>query len=314
VSVSAQVDLVGPALIDVISEGLSRSFKELPARVLYDETGSRLFEQITRLPEYYPTEAERSLLVECASEVFAMSRARTLVEFGAGVQDKTGLLIATGTSFGSLACYQPIDISSEVLFESAKSMGRVYPDLDVQPVVGDFTTPIALPESPRPRLTCFLGGTIGNLHPAERIEFLNRMGQMTGAGGYVLVGTDLLKDIERIVRAYDDSEGVTAAFLLNVIDVVNNECNTTLDKDDFEYVPLWDALESRMDLRLRARRPQDFVIGEQRVHVAAGEEIRIEVSTKFTLEQVREECEAAGLRVEQQFRNEDFALTLAQVA
>ena len=310
---SAQVDLSGTALSEVIAEGLSRSFKELPARVLYDETGSRLFEQITRLPEYYPTEAERSLLVECAFEVFAKSRARTLVEFGAGVQDKTGLLIAAGTSFGSLACYQPIDISSEVLVESAQSMGRVYTEIDIQPVVGDFTAQIALPESPRPRLTCFLGGTIGNLHPGERMEFLKRMGQMTGTGGYVLVGTDLLKDMERIIRAYDDSEGVTAAFLLNVVDVINDECNTTLDKDDFEYVPLWDALENRMDLRLRARRRQDFALGEQRIHVAAGEEIRIEVSTKFTLDQVREECEAAGLRVEQQFQNEDFALTLARV-
>ena len=145
------------------------------------------------------------------------------------------------------------------------------------------------------------------------MESLKRMGQMTGTGGYVLVGTDLLKDMERIIRAHDDSEGVTAAFLLNVVDVINDECNTTLDKDDFDYVPLWDALENRMDLRLRARRRQDFVLGEQRIHVAAGEEIRIEVSTKCTLEQVREECEAAGLRVEQQFQNEDFALTLARV-
>ena len=215
---SAQVDLSGTALSDVIAEGLSRTFKELPARVLYDETGSRLFEEITRLPEYYPTEAERALLAASSAQIFSVSQARTLVEFGAGVQDKTGLLIEAGTSFGSLVCYQPIDISSEVLVESAQSMGRVWPGLDVQPVVGDFTTHIALPESPRPRLTCFLGGTVGNLHPGERIEFFDRMGQMTGTGGYVLVGTDLLKDVERIIRAYDDSEGVTARFLLNVVD------------------------------------------------------------------------------------------------
>jgi len=310
---SAQVDLSGPALVDVIAEGLSRSFKELPARVLYDETGSRLFEEITRLPEYDPTEAERALLVDSSAQIFAISQARTLVEFGAGVQDKTGLLIAAGTSFGSLTCYQPIDISAEVLLESAQSMGRLYRGLDVQPVVGDFTTHIALPESPRPRLTCFLGGTIGNLLPVERIEFFDRMGQMTGTGGYVLVGTDLLKDVERIIRAYDDSEGVTARFLLNVVDVINDECDTTLNKDDFDYVPLWDALENRMDLRLRSRRYQDFTIRDQCIRLAAGEEIRIEVSTKFTLEQVREEFASAGLHVEHQFRNEDFALTLARV-
>ena len=310
---SAQVDLSGTALSDVIAEGLSRTFKELPARVLYDETGSRLFEEITRLPECYPTEAERALLAASSAQIFSISQARTLVEFGAGVQDKTGLLIEAGTSFGSLACYQPIDISSEVLVESAQSMGRVYTGLDIQPVVGDFTTYIALPESPRPRLTCFLGGTIGNLHPVERIEFFNRMGQMTGTGGYMLVGTDLLKDVERIIRAYDDSEGVTARFLLNVVDVLNNECDTNLDKDDFDYVPLWDALENRMDLRLRSRREQDFAIRDQGIRLAAGEEIRIEVSTKFTLEQVREEFASAGLQVEHQFRNDDFALTLARV-
>ena len=139
------------------------------------------------------------------------------------------------------------------------------------------------------------------------------MGQMTGTGGYVLVGTDLLKDVERIIRAYDDSEGVTARFLLNVIDVVNNECDTNLDKDDFDYVPLWDALENRMDLRLRSRREQNFTIRDQGIRLAAGEEIRIEVSTKFTLEQVREEFASAGLQVEHQFRNDDFALTLARV-
>jgi len=310
---SAQVDLSGPALVDVIAEGLSRSFKELPARVLYDETGSRLFEEITKLPEYYPTEAERALLDDSSAQIFSISQARTLVEFGAGVQDKTGLLIAAGTSFGSLTSYQPIDISSEVLMESAQSMGRLYTGLDVQPVVGDFTAHIALPESPRPRLTCFLGGTIGNLLPVERIEFFDRMGQMTGTDGYVLVGTDLLKDVERIIRAYDDSEGITARFLLNVIDVINTECETNLDKDDFDYVPLWDALENRMDLRLRSRRHQDFTIRDQRIRLAAGEEIRIEVSTKFTLEQVRREFASAGLHVEHQFRNDDFALTLARV-
>ncbi len=310
---SSQVDTSSPALIDVLVDGLSRSFKELPARVLYDETGSRLFEQITRLAEYYPTEAERSLLKESAAQVFSLSQARTLVEFGAGVQDKTGLLIETGTEEGSLRCYQPIDISAQVLLQSAEIMHESYPALDVQPVVGDFMSGIALPDSPRPRLTCFLGGTIGNLQRAERIGFLNRMAEMTGADGFVLVGTDLLKDVERIVRAYHDSAGVTEAFLLNVVDVINSECNTALDKADFEYVPLWDALEKRMDLRLRSRCEQDFFIGDHRIRLAAAEEIRIEVSTKFTLEQVREEFAAAGLHVEHQFHNNDFALSLARV-
>lgn len=310
---SSQVDLSPPALAEVIAEGLSRPLKELPARVLYDETGSRLFEKITRLPEYYLTEAERALLNEYADEIFAISKARTLVEFGAGVQDKTGVLMGAGTSMGTLVCYQPIDISEEVLVESANVLSQEYANLQVEPVVADFTAHIALPDSPRPRLTCFLGGTIGNLHYEERIDFLSRMGQMTGTGGYVLLGTDLLKDVERIIRAYDDTQGVTEAFLLNVVDVINVECGTQLDKADFEYVPLWDALENRMDLRLRARRERNFEIAGQRVEVASGEEIRIEVSTKFTCEQVKQECACAGLDVVQQFSDGDFALTLAQV-
>lgn len=310
---SSQVDLSHPALAEVIAEGLSRPFKELPARVLYDETGSRLFEKITRLPEYYPTEAERALLKESADEIFAISKARTLVEFGAGVQDKTGVLMAAGTSLGTLVCYQPIDISEEVLVESANVLSQEYAKLQVEPVVADFTAHISLPDSPRPRLTCFLGGTIGNLQYEERIEFLCRMGQMTGTRGYVLLGTDLLKDVERIIRAYDDTQGVTEAFLLNVVDVINVECDTRLDKADFEYVPMWDALENRMDLRLRARREQNFEVAGQRVEIASGEEIRIEVSTKFTCEQVKQECALAGLDVVQQFSDGDFALTLAQV-
>lgn len=310
---SSPVDVSSPPLIDVIAQGLSRSFKELPARVLYDERGSRLFEQITRLPEYYPTEAERALLDQSAQEIFAISRARTLVEFGAGVQDKTGLLIAAGISAGTLTSYQPIDISSQVLMQSAASITQMHESLDVIPFVGDFMSRIDLPPSALPRLTCFLGGTIGNLQRAERIEFLTRMADMTGAGGYVLVGTDLLKDVERIIRAYNDPQGLTQAFLLNVVDVINDECGTSLDKNDFEYVPLWDARENRMDLRLRACTEQRFLIGEQPVRIAAGEEIRIEVSTKFTLEQVREEFTVAGLQVDRQFRSEDFALTLARV-
>lgn len=310
---SSQVDVASPALADVIADGLSRPVKELPARVLYDETGSRLFEKITRLPEYYPTEAERSLLHESAEAIFEISKARTLVEFGAGVQDKTGVLMDAGMSRGTLVCYQPIDISEEVLVESANLLSQAYPELQVEPVVGDFTAHIEMPESPRPRLTCFLGGTIGNLQHHERIDFLRRMGEMTGGGGYVLLGTDLLKDVERIIRAYDDSQGVTEAFLLNVINVINAECGTRLDPGDFEYVPLWDALESRMDLRLRARRDQAFAIAGQWVDITAGEEIRIEVSTKFTQDQVKRECASAGLEVVRQFSNGDFALTLAQV-
>jgi L-histidine N-alpha-methyltransferase len=309
---TSQTETSSPPLSVVIAQGLQSWPKQLPARVLYDEAGSRLFEQITRLPEYYPTEAERALLAECADDIWRMTHARTLVEFGAGIQDKTRLLIDAGRRFGSLQHYQPIDISSQVLIEAARSLDEIHHGLTVEPVVGDFMANIQLPDSPQPRLTCFLGGTIGNLVPAERVDFLRKVAQMTGDGGFVLVGTDLVKPLDRIVNAYNDESGVTAAFLLNVVNVMNAECGLNLQESDFDYVPLWDAYESRMDLRLRSRVDQTFNLDDHFVHLAEGEEIRIEVSTKFTLDQVREEFCRAGLDVQEQFRNDDFGLTLAR--
>lgn len=309
---TSQTDTSSPALSEVIAQGLQSSPKELPARVLYDEVGSRLFEQITRLPEYYPTEAERALLAECADDIWQITHARTLVEFGAGIQDKTRLLIDAGRRYGSLQHFQPIDISSQVLLEAANSLDESHHGLTVEPVVGDFMADIQLPDSPQPRLTCFLGGTIGNLMPNERVDFLQKVARMTGSGGFVLVGTDLVKPLDRIVDAYNDASGVTAAFLLNVVNVMNAECGLQLNESDFDYVPLWDAHESRMDLRLRSRNEQTFNVDGHRVHLAEGEEIRIEVSTKFTLDQVHEEFSSAGLEVQEQFRNDDFGLTLAR--
>ncbi len=303
------------ALADVIERGLSSVPKSLPPRVLYDERGSRLFEQITTLPEYYPTEAERALLTSSAAQIADATGMRTLVELGAGVLDKSRILIDAGLAGGTLDHYVPVDISVEVLEQSARELQLRYPSLSIGPREADFMEELAIGDLTSPVVLSFLGGTIGNLFPIERIDFLRRMGHAAGPGNYLLVGTDLVKDIDRIIDAYFDSQGITEAFLLNVVQVINDECGASLCTEDFDYVPLWDAREARMDLRLRARRDLDIDLpgSRSRCRIAAQEEIRIEVSSKFTLEQVRTELQVAGSTVLDQYSDGDFALTLAVV-
>jgi Uncharacterized conserved protein len=245
-------------LAEVIARGLSGVPKSLPPRVLYDERGSRLFEQITTLPEYYPTEAERALLSSSAAQIADATGMRTLVELGAGVLDKSRILIDAGLAGGTLDYYIPVDISVEVLEQSARELQLRYPSLSIGPREADFMDELAIGELESPVVVSFLGGTIGNLFPMERIDFLRRMGSAAGPGNYLLIGTDLVKDVDRIIDAYFDSQGITEAFLLNVVQVINDECGSKLSAEDFDYVPLWDAREARMDLRLRARRDLDI--------------------------------------------------------
>jgi L-histidine N-alpha-methyltransferase len=302
-------------LAEVIVRGLTSAPKSLPPRVLYDERGSRLFEQITTLPEYYPTAAERGLLVASAPTIAERTGLRTLVELGAGVLDKSRILIDAGLARGTLTSYVPVDISAEVLMKSARELQKQYPLLSISPVEADFMGEWAIGGLASPVVISFLGGTIGNLFPRERVDFFRRMCLAAGAGNYLVVGTDLVKDVDRIVDAYFDSQGITEAFLLNVVEVMNDECGLGLSAEDFDYVPLWDARESRMDLRLRARRELSLNLpgGTSTCRIAEEEEIRIEVSSKFTREQVCAELRAGGATVVEQFDDGDFALTLAVV-
>jgi len=303
------------ALVDVIVHGLTSVPKSLPPLVLYDERGSRLFEQITELPEYYPTQAERSLLQSSAAAIAAATEMRTLVELGAGVLDKSQILLDAGVAQGNLQSYVPVDISAEVLGESAEALRTKYASLVITALEADFMGELTLGELHGPTVVCFLGGTIGNLFPQERVSFLRRMTRAAGPDGYLLVGTDLVKDLDRIVSAYFDSAQVTEAFLLNVVDVINTECGTELLRSDFDYVPLWDAREKRMDLRLRARADLEVCLPgvPHACRIARDEEIRIEVSAKFTLDQVATELRAAGAHAVEHYENGDFALTLAAV-
>lgn len=303
------------ALVDDVRRGLGTLPRTLPPRWLYDERGSRIFDEITRLEEYYPTEAERSVLAAHVDEIVELSGATTVVELGSGTSDKTRTILDAFHDAGRLHRFVPVDVSEEVLREAADMLAARYPGTDVAAIVGDFTLHLGhLPQGER-TLVAFLGGTIGNLYVEERAAFLGALADSLQPGDAVLLGTDLVKPADRLVAAYHDASGTTEAFVVNVLHVLNRELDADFDPGAFSYVPLWDPVMTRMDLRLRAEAPQTVTIpgADLRVELAAGEEIRVEISTKFTLDQVRDELAAVGLEVQRSWTDDagDFGLTLA---
>ncbi|MFE7459207.1 L-histidine N(alpha)-methyltransferase [Streptomyces sp. NPDC057554] len=296
---------------DVLS-GLTRHPKTLPPKWFYDARGSELFEEITRLPEYYPTRAEREILEERAEEIAAASGARTVIELGSGSSEKTRHLL---DALPGLESYVPVDVSESALTGAAESLLAEHPGLSVHAIVADFTGGLALPGTPGPRLVAFLGGTIGNLLPEERAGFLHSVRSLLTPGDALLLGTDLVKDERTLVAAYDDTSGVTAAFNKNVLSVVNRELGADFPLDDFEHVAVWNPEQRWIEMRLRARRALNVKIRELDLVVPfeAGEELRTEVSSKFRQEDVREELAGAGLRLAQWWTDTEgrFALSLA---
>ncbi|MFF5027328.1 L-histidine N(alpha)-methyltransferase [Streptomyces collinus] len=280
---------------DVLS-GLTDHPKTLPPKWFYDAVGSELFERITELPEYYPTRAEREILADRSGEIAAASGARTLVELGSGSSEKTRFLIDALTSLRS---YVPVDVSESALTQAGRALIEERPGLDVHALIADFTAPLELPATPGPRLVAFLGGTIGNLLPAEREKFLAAVRALLAPGDGLLLGTDLVKDEGTLVRAYDDAAGVTAAFNRNVLAVVNRELGADFDPAAFDHVALWDAEREWIEMRLRSRTAQTVKVPalDLAVHFAAGEDLRTEVSAKFRREGVSVELAAAGLEL-----------------
>jgi L-histidine N-alpha-methyltransferase len=276
--------------------GLSATPKVLPPKWFYDERGSELFEKITRLDEYYPTRAERSILRTAAGQIAAVTRARTLVELGAGAADKTRLLLDALRVQGTLASFVGVDVSEAALIEAARRVDGEYPGLAVTAVVSDFEEHLGLPDGGGSRLVVFLGGTIGNLVPGQRAEFLASLRSRLRPGDAFLLGTDLVKDPAVLVAAYDDAAGVTAAFNKNILSVLNAALRADFDPDAFDHVALWDAREEWIEMRLRSLQEQvvrlpaiDLV-----VTFAEGEEMRTEVSAKFRRDGVAAELAAAG--------------------
>ncbi|SFY40237.1 L-histidine N(alpha)-methyltransferase [Streptomyces atratus] len=306
------VDATDAALRADVLHGLTRYPKTLPPKWFYDAHGSELFEEITRLPEYYPTRAEREILIDRADEIARVSGARTLIELGSGSSEKTRHLL---DALPALHSYVPVDVSESALRGAAEALLAQRPELSVHALIADFTGGLALPGTPGPGLIAFLGGTIGNLLPDERAVFLKSVRSLLSPGDALLLGTDLVKEEKLLVAAYDDAAGVTAEFNRNVLRVVNRELGADFDPDGFDHVALWDPEHEWIEMRLRARRAHAVKIPDLDLVVSfeAGEELRTEVSAKFRQEGVRAELGSAGLRLDQWWTDSGgrFALSLA---
>jgi L-histidine N-alpha-methyltransferase len=299
-----------------VRAGLALDPVTIPPKWFYDEKGSQLFDEITELPEYYPTRTEQAILEQHAADLPLVS---TLVELGAGYSRKTRLLLAALTAGGRELLFVPLDVAEEPLRDAAVRITADFPTVTVRGLVADFDDELApLPGTPGDRLVAFLGSTIGNLTPGPRAAFLQRLHRATDAGDYFLLGADLVKDSERLRRAYDDSAGVTAAFNKNVLEVLARELDADLDPDDFDHVAVYDEQLDRIEMRLRARR--DLVVPVRSLgvewRVARGEEILTETSAKFHVEGLRGELEQAGFEVVTTWTDaaHDFSLTLARRA
>jgi L-histidine N-alpha-methyltransferase len=308
-------DLARTLRADVIA-GLTGDPKSLPPKWFYDARGSELFELITELPEYYPTRSERQILHDRAGSIARHTRARALLELGSGYSTKTRLLLDALTAQGALETYVPMDVSPTALEAAATRIGADYPGLRVHNIVGDLTRHLKHLPTGGDRLVAFLGGTIGNLLPAERAAFLADVRSVLEPGEHLLLGTDLVKDPHVLVPAYDDAEGVTAEFNRNVLRVVNGSLGADFDLEGFAHVALWDADHEWIEMRLRARWPMRVTIPGVGLVVdfATGEEVRTEVSAKFRREGVQRELAEAGFALDHWWTDRDglFAVSLAR--
>jgi L-histidine N-alpha-methyltransferase len=323
-SSAARVDVhLGPddltaALRADARAGLTSDPKVLPPKWFYDDEGCRLFDEITRLPEYYPTRTERAILAEHAADIAARTSADTLIELGSGTSEKTRLLLDALSAGGTLRRFVPFDVSESTLRDAAGAVELEYPGVDVHAVVGDFERHLDRLPSGGTRVIAFLGGTIGNLDPAARERFYETIAAGLGPGDSFLLGTDLVKDTARLVAAYDDAAGVTAAFNRNVLAVLNRELEADFAPECFAHVARWNADEEWIEMRLRAESPHTVHVGELglAVEFADGEEMRTEISAKFRRERVEAELGAAGLGVAEWWTDPagDFAVSLSTPA
>jgi L-histidine N-alpha-methyltransferase len=299
-----------------VREGLSCPFKELPPKYFYDERGSKLFERITELDEYYPTRAERSILDARATEIVAAAEPTTLIELGSGAAAKTRCLLDAMEDAGTLETYVPVDISEEITRRVADELVAEYDGLRVHGIVCDYESHLERVPREEGGLIAFLGGTIGNFRPAPRRSFLARIATLMYPGDRFLLGTDLVKDPAVLELAYNDPGGVTAEFNKNVLSVLNRELDADFDPDAFEHVAFWDADNEWIDIRLRSLAEQfiDLRALDMRRHFARNEEMRTEISTKFTRERLEASYADAGLELVEWWTDPDglYALSLAR--
>jgi L-histidine N-alpha-methyltransferase len=307
------------SLADDVLDGLTRPFKELPPKHFYDARGAELFDRICELPEYYPTRAERAILKDAANELATLTNAVEIVELGSGTAAKTRVLLDALHATGTLARYVPVDVTETVVRDCAEELTGEYPGLRVHGVIGDFERHLAhVPAAVGPRIVAFLGGTIGNFPPGSRRRVLREIAGLLGPADHLLMGTDLVKDPEVLEAAYDDAAGVTAEFNRNVLRVLNRELEADFDPDDFDHVALFDPEHEWIEMRLRARREHTTLVRalDLPVRFRAGEELRTEISAKFTPERLEGDLAAAGLELVRWLTDPDelFALTLSRRA
>lgn len=307
------------SLADDVLDGLTKPFKELPPKHFYDTRGAELFDRICDLPEYYPTRAERAILHEQAQRIAQLTGATELVELGSGTAAKTRVLLDALHDCGSLRRYVPIDVTEAMVRDCAADLVSEYPGLRVHGVIGDFER--HLDGVPEPidggsRLVAFLGGTIGNFPPGSRRRFLRQIAGLLRPQDHLLMGTDLVKDPGVLEAAYDDSAGVTAEFNRNLLHVLNRELDADFDPAAFDHVARFDARHEWIEMRLRSQREQTVSVRalELSVHFGEGEEMRTEISAKFTRRRAQDDLAAAGLELTHWLTDPDdlFALTLSR--
>jgi L-histidine N-alpha-methyltransferase len=299
-----------------VRRGLTSTPKRLPSKYFYDGRGSRLFEQITELPEYYLTRAERALLDRHSRRVAQMTQFEELVELGSGSAKKTRLLIEAAIEQGSLRRYVPLEVSQETVEDSARRLARLYPGLEVYAVVGDFEQHLDQLPAGRRRLFAFLGSTLGNFPEEQAIAFLARLRRLMTDGDWLLLGTDLVKDKQILEAAYNDADGITAEFNRNILNVINEQVGGDFDTDAFEHVAHYNEERERIESQLRSKRDQSVRLEriDLEIEFAAGEHLRTEVSCKYTKRSLRRILTSAGMRLERWFVDDDgtFALSLSR--
>jgi L-histidine Nalpha-methyltransferase len=310
---------VGSLAADV-RDGLTRPFNELSPKYLYDDRGSQLFDEICMLDEYYPTRTERAILEASALEIAVRTGGTELVELGSGLATKTRVLLDAMQAAGNLQSYIPFDIADTVVRESAQAIGAEYPELGrVRGVVGDFEHHLQLippPPEGAPRLVALLGGTLGNFVPPGRHTLMRNMAALLRPGDHLLLGADLVKDPVIIEAAYNDSHGVTAEFNLNILNVINRELDADFELDNFRHVAFFDTEQEWIEMRLRAERACQVQIRALSLEVsfAAGEEMRTEISAKFSPERMAADLTVAGLELIHMYMDDEqlYGLVLAR--
>ncbi len=316
VDIHLKPDQLERALREDVRRGLTATPKELPPKWFYDDVGSRLFDEITRLPEYYLTRCERSILEAHAGDVARVCGADTLVELGSGTSEKTRILLEALTDEGSLRRFVPFDVSEGILREAAGQINEEHPDLEVHAVVGDFDRHLPLLPDGGRRMFAFLGSTIGNFPPRARAAFLTELAGTMHHGDTLLIGFDLVKDVDRLIAAYNDSAGVTDAFNRNVLHVLNRELGADFAVERFDHVASFDPDEEWIEMRLLSTTDQRVRIPSIGVDVefADGESVRTEISAKFRVECIDDELTPAGLSIAHLWTDsdDDFAPVVAR--